>query len=438
MPSTRELSKSMGVSRGTVSQAYEQLLAEGYLQSKRGAGTFVCEELPDELRQVKPSNGIATVAAKPIRLSSYAQRLDRDFQYPPQSPGSINFSRWVPDADEFPLRVWRTLMLRVLRQSTAASLNYARDSQGLDILRAEVAAYLSRSRAVRCTADQIIIVNGSQQALDFCARLLAESGDCVSFENPGYPGTRRIFTACGLVLQPARVDTEGIVIGDLHPQARLVYVTPSHQFPTGVAMSMSRRLQLLEWARTTGTVIVEDDYDSEYRYSGPPLPALQGLGGDVPVVYCGTFSKVMFPSLRIGYVVVPSSLVGPFKRAKWIADRHTPLLEQAALAEFLREGLLERHIRRMRKLYGKRRQVLVDALHKHFAERVQIYGEAAGMHLMARFEDNDLAARAARHKVQLVSASDYYLQAEDRNEYLFGFSSLGERSLREGIKRLAR
>jgi GntR family transcriptional regulator/MocR family aminotransferase len=438
MPSTRELSASLGVARGTVAQAYEQLLAEGYLQTQRGAGTFVCGELPDTLGQPLRVSPTISTASMDFRLSKYAERLDEDFRYAPQPAGFILFSRWVPDTDAFPVALWRKSMARALHAPASTLLNYARDPQGYEPLRQEVAAYLSRSRAVQCTAEQVVILNGSQQALDFCARLLAEPGDSVAFENPGYLGTRRIFTACGLQLQPARVDEEGIVIGDLHKQSRLVYVTPSHQYPTGVAMSLQRRLELLAWARKHRAVIIEDDYDSEYRYSGPPLPALQGMANDAPVVYCGSFSKVMFPSLRIGYVVLPPQLVTPFNRAKWIADRHTPIVEQIALTDFLSEGHLERHIRRMRKLYGKRRQVLVDALQKQFDEDVQIYGDAAGMHVMARFDDKAVYARALRNKVQIVNASDLYLGKAPGNEYLFGFSSVSERVIREGIKRLAK
>lgn len=443
MPSTRELAKSLSVARSTVAQAYEQLLSEGYLFTQRGAGTFVCRELPDESRRVASpvkvvQGSAAQDSATDIHLSPFAQRLDRDFAYHPQPKGVINFSRWVPDVDEFPLATWRRLLSHALIQHAGVALNYSRHPQGYEPLRQEVAAYLSRSRAVNCTAENVVILNGSQQALDFCGRLLAEPGDTVSFENPGYPGTRRIFDACGLRLHPARVDAEGIAIDALHPDSRLVYVTPSHQFPTGVAMSMQQRLALLAWAREHHAVIVEDDYDSEYRYSGPPLPALQGLANDVPVVYCGSFSKVMFPGLRIGYVVLPPALVSAFRRAKWITDRNTPVLEQIALTEFLREGHLERHIRRMRTLYGKRRQALVDALEKHFSDKLKIYGDAAGMHLMARIDDAGLAERAARNKTLLVSGRDYYLDAADKGEWLFGFSSLGERSIREGIKRLAK
>jgi GntR family transcriptional regulator/MocR family aminotransferase len=283
----------------------------------------------------------------------------------------------------------------------------------------------------------VVVVNGSQQGLDLCVRLLLEPGDEVAFENPGYQGANRIFQAYGARLRPARIDADGVVIKDLGPKARLVYVTPSHQFPTGVSMSLARRLELIEWARAHGAAIIEDDYDSEYRYSGAPLPSLQGLARGVAVIYIGTFSKVMFPGLRIGYVIAPRQFVGPLKRAKWLADRQTSILDQAALTDFIREGHLERHIRRMRRLYGRRREVLVESLARHFGDRARVRGDAAGMHLMVRFEDGDIVERAAKAKVLLMSASAYYLTKPAPDEFIFGFSAIGERTIREGVKRLA-
>jgi GntR family transcriptional regulator/MocR family aminotransferase len=202
-------------------------------------------------------------------------------------------------------------------------------------------------------------------------------------------------------------------------------------------MSLARRLELIEWARQHNAVLIEDDYDSEYRYSGPPLPSLQGLANGVAVIYIGTFSKVMFPSLRIGYVIAPPSLAARLRRAKWLADRHTPVPEQAALADFIAEGHLERHIRRMRRVYGERRQALVEALKRHFGDCAQIRGDAAGMHLLVRFRDEDMEARATAAKVQLVSSASCYLTKPPLGEYILGFSSIGERSIREGIRRLA-
>ena len=436
VPSTRELAAALNVARATVAQAYEQLLAEGYLQSERGAGTYVCSELPDEYLRAKPATRQSGSAAA-VRLSSFAKRLTQDFTYPAEPAGHICFSRWTPDLERFPLYAWRKLMTRALKTVSRPSFGYSKEPQGLNSLRTEIAAYVARSRAVRCTPEQVVILGGSQQALDFCARLLTEPGDEVAFENPGYLGTRRIFEAHGLSVQPARVDNEGIVVRELARKARLVYVTPSHQYPTGVAMSLPRRLELLAWARAHDAAIIEDDYDSEYRYSGPPLPSLQGLAPDVPVIYCGTFSKVMFPALRIGYAIVPPQLVAPFSRMKWIADRHAPTLEQAALAEFLSEGHLDRHIRRMRRLYGHRRDVLKEALSRHFADGAQILGDAAGMSMMVRFADTSIAVRAARNKVQIASTAPYYFGKPPTGEFLLGFSTLGDRSIREGIRRLA-
>jgi GntR family transcriptional regulator/MocR family aminotransferase len=241
----------------------------------------------------------------------------------------------------------------------------------------------------------------------------------------------------GARLRPARIDENGIAIRDLGKKARLAYVTPSHQFPTGVGMSLARRLELIEWSRRHNAALIEDDYDSEYRYSGAPLPALQGLAAGVAVIYIGTFSKVMFPSLRIGYVVAPASLVARLRRAKWLADRQTPVPEQAALADFISEGHLERHIRRMRHIYGERRDALVESLDRHFGDRVQVRGDAAGMHVLARFEDERIAEKAAAAKVQLVSSAACYLTDPPGGEFILGFSSIGERSIREGIRRLA-
>jgi len=238
-------------------------------------------------------------------------------------------------------------------------------------------------------------------------------------------------------LRPVAVDGEGIVCGQLGGKAKVVYVTPAHQFPTGVALSLRRRLELLAWARRHRAIIIEDDYDSEYRYGGAPMPALQGLASGISVIYCGTFSKVMFPGLRVGYLIVPRPLVSAFKRAKWLADRHTPIHQQIALHHFMSDGHLDRHIRRMRRAYALRRDALMESLERHFGSRASVLGEAAGMHAYVRLEDPEVTARAERNKVQLREVGAYYLGTAPANEYLIGFSMLNERSIREGIKRLA-
>jgi GntR family transcriptional regulator/MocR family aminotransferase len=443
VPSTRELAATLAVSRSTVTESYDQLIAEGYLDAAHGSGTFVCHELPDDA--LRPGRARITIKddEPSVRFSRYGSGLRDDFLYPETPPGFIRFTHWRPDLERFPFTLWRKLVMRHLRAAThelfdyRELFDYAEQSAGYQPLRREIAAYVARSRAVHCTAEQVVIVNGSQQGLDLCVRLLIDPGDEVAFENPGYQGASRIFQAHGARLRPARIDSDGIVIGDLGRKARLVYVTPSHQFPTGVSMSLARRLELIEWARSQGVAIIEDDYDSEYRYTGAPLPSLQGLAQDVPVIYIGTFSKVMFPGLRIGYIIAPPRFVTALKRAKWLADRHTSLLDQAALTDFIREGHLERHIRRTRRLYGRRREVLVEALARHFGDSAKVRGDAAGMHLLVQFEDDGIVERATARKVMLMSASSYYLTKPPNGEFIFGFSSIGERTIREGVQRLA-
>jgi GntR family transcriptional regulator/MocR family aminotransferase len=437
VPSTRDLASTLAVARTTVTAAYEQLVAEGYLESTRGSGTFVCRELPDELLRARRAPVPRGGGESTVRLSRYGAGLPEGrFCVPPSRAGWLRFCEWRPDLNAFPFEIWRTLINRQLRSPGGGLFDYAETSMGYAPLREEIAAYLGRSRAVRCTPEQVQIVNGSQQGLDLCARLLLDAGDEVAFENPGYQGARKIFESSGARLAPAPLDGDGIVTASISDRARMVYVTPSHQFPTGVSMSVARRLELLDWARRRGTVIVEDDYDSEYRYSGPPMPSMQGLASGAAVIYVGTFSKVMFPGLRIGYVVLPPQLAELFARAKWLTDRQSPGLEQAALADFLREGHLERHIRRMRRMYGRRRAVLVDSLAKYFGARATVLGDDAGMHVLVRFADGDVAQRAVEGRVVLADSAEYYLGTAPRNEFIFGFSSLSERAIRDGIRRL--
>jgi GntR family transcriptional regulator/MocR family aminotransferase len=422
VPSTRDLARTLDVARTTVTAAYEQLISEGYLEAAHGSGTFVCRQLPDDLLRARRTR--APRAPAPVAAAEDIGEC-------------LSFSYWRPDLKGFPYALWRRLLNRHLRSLRPELFDYAHTSAGYAPLREEIAAYVGRSRAVNCTADQVLIVNGSQQGLDLCARILAQPGDTVAIENPGYQGARQILEGRGVRLQPVRVDGDGILASEVPESARVIYVTPSHQFPTGVSMTVARRLELIDRARRSGAVIVEDDYDSEYRYSGSPVPAMQGLAENAPVVYIGTFSKVMFPALRIGYLIAPPKLVKQFVRAKWLVDRQTAMLEQAALADFLREGHLERHIRRMRRLYGARREALISSLARHFGDRAECLGDAAGMHVLVRFQDDGLGARALANRVQLNSSAIYYLGKAPENEFVFGFSTLGERAIREGIRRLA-
>ena len=436
VPSSRELAATLSVSRATVSQAYEQLVSEGYLETARGSGTFVCRELPD--RSVRTGSARRRPRSTgAVRLSRYGAGLTEDYPRHVALPDHVCFSQWGSDRELFPWSTWRRLLSRHSRRVSSEIFDYSEHPRGYAPLRREIAAYVARSRAVHCTPEQVIVVNGSQQGLDLCARLLFERGDPVAVENPGYPGALRTFAAYGAALRPVPVDREGIDCRQLGDSC-LVYVTPSHQYPTGAAMSLNRRLELIAWARRRAAVIVEDDYDSEYRYSGSPLPALQGLAEDVPVIYCGTFSKVMFPGLRIGYLIVPEAAVPAFTRAKRLADNYTPVLQQVALCDFIAEGLLDRHIRRMRRLYGHRRAALLDSLHRHFGKKAIIFGEDAGMHAFVRIDDEALCDRAKRRKVQLRDAQACFLDGGGANYYLFGFSSLTEPEIREGVRRLGR
>jgi GntR family transcriptional regulator / MocR family aminotransferase len=437
VPSTRDVASALDLARGTVTQAYEQLLSEGYLQTARGSGTFVCRQLPDALLKTQATGKRSADSSVSVRLSMFGKRLQHDHRSHRRQVGHIDLSEWGPDLNLFPLEVWRRLYVRNLRKLGPDALNYAEHSQGYEPLRQEIAKYAARSRAVSCTPDQVIVVNGSQQGLDLCARLLLEPGDEVIVENPGYQGAWGAFVSSGAVLRPVPVDQEGLICSGLGSTAKLAYVTPSHQFPTGVALSLRRRLELIRWAREHNSILIEDDYDSEYRYSGAPMPAMQGLASGAPIIYCGTFSKVMFPALRIGYLIVPQTLVAAFRRAKWLADRHAPLHSQAALYQFMAEGYLERHIRRMRQTYGLRRAALVESLETHFGPKASVLGEAAGMHAYVRITDGDFLSRAKRNKVQLREAREYFIGDAPDDAFLLGFSMLSERSIREGVRRLS-
>ena len=449
VPSTRALARSLGVSRTTVTQCYEDLISEGYLQAAIGSGTFICHHLPEELLKAEPVKRppkLSLPRKQSLRLSAYGDRAVNAALPERRSPDAkISFRHWRPAFDQLPLRHWRRLVSRHSRSNGSAVFDYTEDSFGFHALREAIAGYLGRSRAVRCEPGQVFVFSGAQRAVDLMTRVLVDPGDAVAMEDPGYLGARQVFMSQGTELLPVRVDESGLVVRELkgasHSNVKLVYVSPSHQFPTGVLLSLSRRLELLAWAAQQNAFIIEDDYDSEYRYGGRPVPALQGLDQNESVIYVGTFSKVLFPSLRLGYLVAPLRLVDAFGRAKWLVDRQSPLIEQYALTDFIKEGHLERHIRRMRTLYDSRRKALVDAFSDYLPNRVSILGDNAGMHVMARLrtdiDDQELIARAAQRSVEIVTARPYYVRARYQNEFIFGYSNLSELRIREGIRKLA-
>ena len=444
LPPSRVLAKTLEISRATVTQSYEQLLNEGYFEARCGSGTFVCSQLPDDHLQPESIDKSSSEVSDLSLLSRFGtDLLGVDRLDVPDPQDEISFGFGSPAADQFPSKLWRQLLTRHCNNAISV-LNYLPDAAGYFPLRSAISDYLGRARGVQCNAEQVIIVNGSQQALDLIARLTIDREDWVALEDPGYLGARHCFRGQGANLQSIPLDSEGLDVEALskhHKSFKLLYVTPSHQFPTGVTLSLSRRLALLQWGEQTGTLILEDDYDSEYRYGDRPIPALQGLDRNNKVIYVGTFSKNLFPSLRIGYLVVPTAWIALVSRAKWLCDRQSPLLEQYALTDCIVEGHFERHIRRMRHLYNQRRQVLVDTLKDCFGSKVTILGENAGIHLMAKIEtdlSDDIVIQAAKHlSVGLISARDCYLTAPKSSEFIFGYAQLHETQIVKGIQKLS-
>lgn len=452
--STRALSESLGISRATVTLAYEFLLSEGYLQSTTGSGTYVCRQLPEALMRtdIKDGKRRATLESSipkrsSRRLSKYGAYLKERpwFAYGEDEP-EIQFSFGRPDMDQFPWKIWIQIASQVTKKQELSLLDCPSKSAGFLPLRQAVVSHLAKSRAVNCSPEQVIIVNGSQQGIDLVTRVLIDRGDLVGIEDPGYIGAKKAFEVAGAQLLGFPVDTSGLVLDKLKEDPslgsmKLLYLTPSHQSPTGVVLTLPRRLELLNWAQRTGTYLIEDDYDSEYRYSGRPTPSLIGLDNSEIVIYIGTFSKTMFPALRLGYLVVPPGLVDVFAKAKFLTDRHSPLLQQQILAEFIRAGHFERHIRRMRTLYEHRRQVVVSALKNSFGEKVDVMGENAGINILIRiherFDDEQFLKKARELGVGLVRTNEFYISNAPPHEFLLNYTGLKDEQIEEGVQRLA-
>lgn len=434
LPSTRDLAEQLRVSRTVVLLAYDQLLAEGFVRGRTGSGTYVAEGL-----STPRSTRAAREPAK-LRLSrfgAHAQKTATDF---PENPLPYDFSYRRSPVDGFPLDAWQRILLRRARKASVAKHGYG-PAAGSAALREAIAAHLRRSRAVVCDASQIIIVNGSQQALDLVARVLMERGDRVVLEDPHYQGAREIFRAAGAKLHSVPVDKDGLDPARLPSRARLAFVTPSHQFPTGTVLPLARRFALLEWARRANAAIIEDDYDGEFFYDNQRVESMQGLDTEGRVIYAGTFSRTIFPALRIGYLIAPASLVNAFTAAKWLCDRHTATLEQETLAEFITSGAYERHLHRARRENAKRRAALLAAIDEHLRDRVTLTGDRSGTHIVlwprTRASEATLIARAAAHGVGVYGISPYALRPHPP-ALLLGYSGMSAADIREGIRRLAR
>lgn len=362
-----------------------------------------------------------------------------------------NFRHGVPAWDAFPMDQWQKALMNACRRASPDTLGYGPVEGSLG-LRQEIARLLRSTRSMPVVPEQIVITSGATQALDILSRIFVSKGDHVIVEDPSHNVVREIFSFAGAVVTPIRVDLEGISVDELqvscdtikegpHKKPKLAYVTPSHQFPFGVTLSMKRRVQLLEWAKANQAFIIEDDYDSEYRYEGPKLSSLAGLDVDGRVIYVGSFSKVLFPSLRIGYVVLPPTLIQPFLAVKWITDRMSSALDQEALAEFIQNGHYARHVTQMGKLYAARRACLVKSLDAEFGSRVRYYGEEAGLHLLIELESNAeeyrIAELALRYGVRVYPASSYFVGSKPQGPvFLLGYSNLTENQIKMGVNRL--
>ncbi|APR77896.1 Transcriptional regulator, GntR family domain / Aspartate aminotransferase [Minicystis rosea] len=442
LPSSRDLGDQLGVARGTVVAVYEQLVSEGYLETRRGSGTIVAEGLPDRWFKggaLPLLDAPPRTARRSTQLSRWGKELDGS-PFPLSTTGNPRPMRpHIPAVDAFPTEAWGRLVAKRARRDDRLWLAGG-DTRGYRPLREVLAEHLQVARGVVCSADQIVILPSVQQALDIAARLTIDPGDEVWLEDPGYIGARVVLAAAGATIVPVPVDALGIDVAAgvrLAPEARLAYVTPGHQAPLGFTLTIERRLALLDWARERRALVVEDDYDSEYRYEGRPVPALQGLDRAGVVLHTGTFSKTLLPSLRLAYAVVPDALVDRFVAAKSIFDRFTPPLGQAALADFIEEGHFGRHLRRMREIYAERRAALLSAIEAELGDTLTVVGANAGLdvavQLPSTMDDRTVERDLAGAGVEAIAISHEALRRRDVNGLLLGFAAFSPARLRKVV-----
>jgi GntR family transcriptional regulator/MocR family aminotransferase len=436
LPASRELAHQLGLSRTVIVTAYEQLLAEGYATGRIGSGTYVAPDLPE--RPARLAKALKTGRTTRYAAPRLAGKVDVTLQ---SDDRPFNLGRTLIDqrtADQ-----WRRLSARALRAMSKSHLGYG-DPRGSAPLRAAIAAYLADARGVRCDPEQIIVTSGTQHALDLVVRVLLPAGSEAWIEEPGYPLTREVLAAGGVTTRPVRVDAQGIDVAAgiaAAPRARAAFITPSHQFPTGVVLSMARRLELIAWAGASDAWIVEDDYASEFRYGGRPIAALQGLDDTQRTLYVGTLNKALFPGLRAGYLVVPERLLPAFVTARYLMDRQPPALQQEVLAEFIAQGHLASHIRRMRALYRDQRDRLVATLRRRAGDRLDVEAPDQGMHLVAYLRpgmsDTAVEQAALADGVVVRALSRLYVKARPRQGLLLGFSGYPASTIAGAAGRLA-
>lgn len=439
LPSSRDFAARLGVARASVVAAYELLLAEGYARGRSGSGTYVCDDLSG-VAELKAAAAQAP-AARPA-IPPRVRDLDEMVFPPPQSdPRLFSTGRTLLDARAFD--AWSRSTRRALRTLGPVHFGYS-DPRGDLALRAAIADYLRAARGVVCEPDQVIVTAGAQHAVDIAVRVLLRPGERVWMEDPGYPATRHALTSAGAEIAHVPIDEAGLMVGEgvaAAPDARVAFVTPSHQYPLGVTLSMGRRLELLAWAREAGAWIVEDDYASEFRYDGPPLASLQGLDGGERVIYVGTLNKALFPGLRMGYAVVPKALAGAFANARQLMDRQPPTLTQAIVLDFMEQGQFAAHIRRRRVAYKEQRDVLAAELAARLGDRLKVALPDGGMHMIAYLTDgrSDLEAEALADAggVSVRAISRLYRQAPPRQGLMIGFTGFPTRAMAGGAARLA-
>jgi GntR family transcriptional regulator/MocR family aminotransferase len=432
LPSTRELASQLNVARKTVTLAYDLLFSEGIIAGRPGSGTFVSDHVPPAPQKDSRRRSISSIQVRPAWRNAASQTLF------PADRTRYSFRLGVPDISSFPFAVWRNLLSA--GSKAAAMSGYDVDPNGLPELRQAIAKYIAFTRAVRCEASDILITNGAQEAFDLIGRVLLGPADTVAVEEPGYPPVRWVLESQGARVSGVPIDEQGILIDRIPKGTKAIYVTPSHQFPTGGVMSLSRRLALIEWAASRGIAIIEDDYDSEFRFEGRSLESLQNLDRHGVVLYVGTFSKILFPAIRLGFVVAPKPLLAALSIAKRITDGYSSMLKQATLAKFIQQGHLGRHVRRMRRLYSNRRALLLAGIKKTLSPWLVPISSAAGLHVSAYtvpgLDDQALTRLAKRSDVGVRPLSSMYKNPNGRHGLILGYGATNSQDIEEGLRRL--